>query len=158
LVTALILATGCVIPDHTITARQAVERMEAYVQQTIRAVPTPLRFSSRQADTDSGPGCVPPFHDSGSTGQISPSLTYAASTTSGDDAEAARVIRAVSAYWRAKNGTITTEKPGFLNLNPYGDEYRLFATYYPAVRRLEIGGALDDCIWLDGTPHPTGLP
>ena len=158
LLTATALIAGCGTPTHTITGPQAMRRIDAYTGETIRSVPTRLSFAHRTSDLSDNSGCTEPGTGSGFTGQIKPILTYRASTSSIAPAEVHKFSRAVTSYWKKKSASVETSDPGLLTVHPYRDKYRLFMEYYPASHMVEFGGALDECIWPDGTQSSTDSP
>ena len=153
----ILLTVGCsVTPKHTITAEEVVRRIENYLQETIRSVPSTLRFSLRRVDTSYTGGCTKwPVGDD-FTGQIMPSVSYTATISKDVQNEANRFPNAVAAYWKGKSSPVENRKNDFA-IRPY-KHYSLVVTYYQESRLVELLGVLDDCIWRYGTPQPDDNP
>ncbi|MDL4820760.1 hypothetical protein [Actinomadura opuntiae] len=158
----VLFAAGCGTPKHTITVDKAVQRIDGYVQETLRSVPTSLRFGDRQVETDYDGGCVKPLTDSGFTGQINPDIVYKASVPASAEGEVRDFFAAVASHWKRRSAEVSSTRtpdgtPGLLSVHPFHNGYRLFVSYYPS-RIIELGGVLDDCIWRYGAPQPTDDP
>ena len=161
LVTAItILAVGCGgTPGRTITAAEAVQRIDGYLQETISSVPTSLRFSGKIDDT-SGSSCVRGLGDH-FTEQVKPGVVYTATEPPTGDGEGRRFLDAVASYWQGRTASVNWQgrtsladlRPEDLDIRPYQDKYHLLATYYPTGHKLVLSGWLDDCIWPNGTPQ-----
>jgi hypothetical protein len=153
-----VIAVGCGPSKHTITADDALRRMDGYVQETIRSVPTSLRFSDRKAETWYTGGCTRGIIGDDFTGQIQPTLTYTAKTPTTGDSEVRAFFTDVAAYWKSKSASVESEHPDLLTVQPYKNGYRLFVDYYPESHKVELGGVLKDCIWRNGTAQPDDNP
>ena len=157
-VAALVTGCGPGTPKRTITANEAVRKMDGFLQETMRAVPTRLEFADRRVDTEYTGSCTKGLGLSNNfTGQIKPDLEYAARISPSDADEVDRYIEAaVAAYWSGKSAEVDKSDPDILAIHPYRDDYRLTVARYPA--QVNLGGVLDDCIWKYGTPQPDDDP
>jgi hypothetical protein len=148
---------GCAsIPDRTITRREAVGRIEGYLGETFREVPSELRFS-RIIDPvyeESTSACVVPGTGSGFTGQIEPGVLYEASSAKVQEREIDRFVAAVVAHWRSAAAEVEQVGTGTVRIYPYRDRYLLVVSYYPSVKRVRVHGVLGECIWSEGTAPP----
>lgn len=159
---AIMCGAGCQGPldERTITAAQALARIEGYVEETKRSVPTRLKFSGKEVEDEFGGRCVKDpsnKEESGFTGQVQPFIKYTTSISTVDEEEAHRFRNAVASYWQRKSAEVSNF-PDLLTIHPRHDEYRLWVSYDQEIHKLDFGGALDECIWRDGTPHPTDDP
>jgi hypothetical protein len=152
-----LLISGCgLTPKHTITAAEAVRRIDAYLRETITSIPAPLNFSHHEIDTDYGSGCTKYPVGDDFTGQVIPSVTYTASTSKINASEAISYVNAVMSYWKGRSSSVETRPDGFA-LRPH-KHYSLVVSYYSEARAIELLGVLDDCIWRYGTPKPGDNP
>ncbi|GAA3068149.1 hypothetical protein [Streptosporangium carneum] len=140
----LLVVAGCAsAPATTISERVAGERIDSYVRETLRMVYSPLRFS--RVRDGRGEGCAA----AGFGGQVEPSVFYRASTIGLRRWEVRRFAAATVAYWQSAGAGIERmENSTVIHLR---DHYRLAVAYYPAARRVEIRGVLNECIWPKGT-------
>lgn len=151
-----ILIAGCgLTPKHTITAAEAVHKIDAYLHETITTVPSSLNFSHREVDVSYTGGCTKYPVGDDFTGQIMPDMAYTAKTS--DDAEATSFLHAVASYWKAKSASIESLSD-YLAIRPYRDDYKLIVSYYSESHLLELAGVLQACIWRYGTPQPDDNP
>ncbi|HEU5156363.1 MAG TPA: hypothetical protein VFU43_05150 [Streptosporangiaceae bacterium] len=153
---AVTLLAGCgLTPKHTITAAHAVRVMDGYLQETIRSVPSSLRFSQRAADTEYTGGCTKYPVGDFFTGQVQPSLTYTAKTTHPE--EAISFLNGTASHWRARNASVESQPDGY-RIQPNNSDYKLAVFYYAEAHLVELLGVLDACIWPNGTPGPHDNP
>jgi hypothetical protein len=152
------LIAGCSLtPNHTITAEEAVHKMDAYLRETITSVPSSLNFSHREVDVSYTGGCTKyPVGDE-FTGQVIPDMAYTAKTSKTDDIEVTNFLNAVAAYWKSKSATLESRPDGFA-IRPFRNDYDLVVSYYSEAHLVELAGVLRACIWRYGTPQPDDNP
>ncbi|MEV7011351.1 hypothetical protein [Streptosporangium sp. NPDC051022] len=154
----LVSGAGCAItPGPSITRAQAMAVVNRYLGETFRAVKGPV--FTRVFPLDSITGCEY-FADTGPTGQVAPGVEYQTDKIGTEEAQ--QYMAEVAAYWerdpRARVERQTRGDGVFdgVEIRPFGDRYRLHVSYYPppGIAQVYVMGALEDCIWENGTAPP----
>jgi hypothetical protein len=128
----------------TVTAAQALDKVNSYLDQTIKATGGNATFQKTLSTSNYQGGCVGDGVGAGSPGQVEAQVVYTTTTETGN-----AHLTALRSYWTKQNYSVTT---GGNDLDAYtGDNYHLSATYYPDRHELDITGS-SFCVWPNGSP------
>lgn len=131
----------------TLTAAQALSRVDDYLHQTIKATTGKTAFDKTLSSTDSTSACVAAGTDSASTGQVEAQVGYETSTVSPEPD-----LTAIKSFWSNQGFSVTANTN---NLVAYTkDNYSLYATYNPDRQKLDVTGN-SPCVWPNGVAPTT---
>ncbi|MFN2495303.1 MAG: hypothetical protein ABR608_05270 [Pseudonocardiaceae bacterium] len=155
----IVLLAGCGVVTisergdmRTLTAQQAMQRVEEHIANAVAALPLTPRLEEQSTTT--GLPCDDPT-DLGPRGRVTESKTYWMRDLPFDRAE--ELFNAMHSYWLSHDYRVLTDKrdrPGFpaLFVENNADAFRM--AMKTSVRGDFTISATSPCVWPDGTPPP----